>query len=93
MRRTQTAQGFNLFGPFQSVPNTASFYCERKVEKEEFYVAFDAAFLQYNIHTEDMCVWDDMSNLIEGGIGSNNKCIHYLEQSFEDDFGKQVPGN
>jgi hypothetical protein len=85
--RTRTAQGFSVFGSTQSLPNSVSFYRERKVEKVEFYAAFEAALYAFHIRTEDMCVWDNMNAIIEGATGSIERCMNHLEQSFEEKFG------
>ena len=79
--RTRTAQGFDAFA-FVGTATSASYYRERKVEKEEFYAALEAAITEYNIREEDLCVWDSGSNLIPDVSGSFETCQEHLEESF-----------
>ena len=71
-----------------SVPTYCSFYRERRVEKEEFYVTLRATLNEYNILEEDTCTRDSLGNLvgIGAGPGRNNfvvACKAHLDESFE----------
>jgi hypothetical protein len=81
-RRTRSAQGFQA-----GIPTYMSFYRERKVSKEEFYVAFETALLEYNVLASDTCAWID-SPTGQGIIPSEytpgvEGCMAHLEQSFD----------
>jgi len=81
--RTRSAQSFNIFTPSNfGKPSSVSFYRERKVSKEEFYVALESAFTEYNILTSDMCAWNDQG-IPSGYTPGLESCQNHLEQSFE----------
>ena len=82
--RTRTAQGFDLFVNPGS-QSYSSFYRERKVSKEDFYVALNATIVEYNILSSDLCYLD-------GGAGRQpvanytsgyDQCVAHLETSFD----------
>mmetsp|Transcript_47878 Transcript_47878/g.93533 ORF Transcript_47878/g.93533 Transcript_47878/m.93533 type:complete len:363 (+) Transcript_47878:48-1136(+) len=81
--RTRTAQGFAYFGPAQGTPTSASFYRERKVDKEEFYSNFEAAISTYNILVEDLC---SNGGGNDGGDFGMDVCGDHLEESFDEGF-------
>jgi hypothetical protein len=85
-RRTRSAQGFQA-----GIPTSMSFYRERKVSKLEFYAAFDATLVEYNVLESDTCAWIDSPTGL-GIIPSEytpglDGCTAHLEQSFDCFYG------
>ena len=79
--RTRTAQSFDAFVKVGET-TSASYYRERKVDKDEFYATLDDTIVEYNIRNEDLCVWDSNNNAIANVTGSFGACEDHLEQSF-----------
>ncbi len=80
--RTRTAQSFDAFVNV-GVANSASYYRERKVDRNEFYATLNSTILEYNIRDEDLCVWDSSNNAIANVTGSFGTCQDHLEESFD----------
>lgn len=79
--RTRSAQGFDVFGNIGK-SDSVSYYRERKVDKNEFYATFNSSMALFNIREEDLCVWDNMNNLIANVTGSYATCEKHLEEAF-----------
>ncbi|VEU34932.1 unnamed protein product [Pseudo-nitzschia multistriata] len=79
--RTRTAQSFDTFVS-PGLTTSASYYRERRVSKEEFYESLNSSIADYNIRTEDLCVWDNSGFPVEGVTGSIEACEEHLEESF-----------
>ena len=79
--RTRTAQSFDAFAEIGKT-TSASYYRERKVNETEFYEALNATIAEYNIRSEDLCVWDSSGNAIPNITGSFGACEKHLEESF-----------
>ena len=84
--RTRTAQGFDAFTNVGAT-SYASYYRERKVSETEFWEAFNATKIDYNILDSDTCAWKSsetggpaISTGLTPGIES---CKAHLEESFE----------
>lgn len=84
-RRTRTAHGFSPFTgtAVDSVPTTASFFRERRVEKEDFYALLGATLNEFNILDDDACTRDGGGRPLEGVVGGMDACEAHLEESFE----------
>ena len=81
MYRTRTAEGFDTFVNIGKT-DYASYYRERKVEKDEFYAELQSHIDEFNIREEDLCTTDGSSKPIPDAIGSFDTCVDHLEQSF-----------
>ena len=80
--RTRTAQGFDTFVNFGQ-STYASYYRERKVDKDEFYEELQNSIEVYNIIEEDLCSWDDQGQTVPNVVGSFQTCEDHLESSFD----------
>ena len=86
--RTRTAQTFGVVGPTQGVTTSASYYRERKVDKEVFYSTFRAAIAAYNIRDEDLCANEGGSDgaYYKEGVFGIDVCTNHLEESNDSNF-------
>lgn len=85
LRRTRTAQGFDVFGAV-GAPTYASYYRERKVSEAEFWAEFDKAVSEYDILTSDVCAWksgETGGTQSSGYTAGRAACVEHLDQSFE----------
>lgn len=78
-RRTRTAQSF-----FQGVPTSASFYRERKVEKEEFYAELRKYLEKYEILDSDACTTNGFGGFPTGYDGGFQDCMSHLEEGIRE---------
>eukprot|EP00538_Stauroneis_constricta_P011706 CAMPEP_0119573062 /NCGR_PEP_ID=MMETSP1352-20130426/44935_1 /TAXON_ID=265584 /ORGANISM="Stauroneis constricta, Strain CCMP1120" /LENGTH=344 /DNA_ID=CAMNT_0007622749 /DNA_START=651 /DNA_END=1682 /DNA_ORIENTATION=- len=71
IRRTRSAQSF-----FQGMPNSLSFYRERKVDKATFYAELAQTITDYNIQASDTCTWQDgAGGVVDTGLDAGiNGC-------------------
>ena len=79
--RTRTAQSFNQVGEATS----ASFYRERKVSKDDFFMELNNAITSFNILPSDLCYMDGFTKKELDGYSTPGyeQCINHLQQSFE----------
>ena len=77
--RTRTAQSFNQVGEATS----ASFYRERKVSKDEFFLELNNTITSFNILPSDLCYMDGFSKKNTHSTPGYEQCINHLQQSFE----------
>lgn len=84
-RRTRSAHQFAPFGPTPSVPDSCSFYRERRVDATEFYDALEATIGEYAVLDEDVCSRDMQGAPVEGVVGGMAACRAFLEESFNMD--------
>eukprot|EP00965_Chrysotila_dentata_P254054 6211745-Pleurochrysis_carterae.AAC.1 len=80
--RVRTAQGFNAFG--DGTPNSASFYRERRVTREEFYTVLNQTISDYAILDADIAAWKDAETggIVPTGVQGYKAMEEHLEESF-----------